>query len=247
MKTNIERNRVRGALVGYGRMGREIDRLAPSRNVEIVSRFSSDSPLSIADCGDIDVAIDFTHPDAVLGNIRTLLEAGVPVVVGTTGWLGELEHVTAEAERRGGRIIHASNFSIGVNLFFRIIAEAARLVDAQPIYDAGIHEIHHTGKADSPSGTALAAARIVLDALQRKSTILTGPSHGRIDPAALHVSSQRLGATVGTHSVAFDSEADTIEITHRAKNREGFALGALLAAEWIIRQEPGVYRFEEIF
>ena len=247
MKTNNEPDRVRAAIVGHGRMGREIDRLAPSRQIEIVARFGSGSPLAISAGSDIDVAIEFTRPDAVVGNIRTLLKAGVPVVVGTTGWLSDLESVTAEVERHRGRIVYASNFSIGVNIFFRIIAEAARLVDAQPMYDAAIHEIHHTGKADSPSGTALSAARIVLDALARKSTILSEPSHGAIDPQALHVSSQRLGSTVGTHSVAFDSDADTIEITHRAKNREGFALGALMAARWIVRQEPGIYRFEEIF
>jgi 4-hydroxy-tetrahydrodipicolinate reductase len=247
METNSERNRVRVALVGHGRMGREIERLAAGENIDIVSRFSSRSPLSLDGAPEADVAIEFTHPDAVVGNIRTLLEAGLPIVVGTTGWLADLETIRSEAAMYGGRLVYASNFSIGVNIFFRIIASAARLIDSQPMYDAAIHEIHHTGKADSPSGTALAAAKIVLDALGRKSTILSDPSHGKIDPAALHVSSQRLGSTVGTHALTFDSDADTIEIVHRAKNREGFALGALLAARWIVDQKPGVYRFEEIF
>lgn len=238
---------IRIALVGYGRMGREIERCAAERNIDVAVRYDAHTPLTGDQPAEFDVAIEFTHPDAAPGNIRALVEMGKPVVVGTTGWLDHLPELTRLAEERNGRIVYASNFSIGVNIFFRLVREAGRLMNDQKIYDAAVHEIHHVRKADSPSGTALTIARILLEELDSKSAILADASHGAIPPETLHVSSQRLGQTIGTHKVAFDSEADTIELEHRAKNRSGFALGALYAARWIMAQPPGVYRFEEIF
>jgi 4-hydroxy-tetrahydrodipicolinate reductase len=238
---------LRVALVGYGQMGREIERCAAGRNVDIVARYDSRTPITESSVADFDVAIEFTRPGVAPGNIAALMTLGRPVVVGTTGWLDRLPEIELMAAERNGRIVHASNFSIGVNIFFRLVREAGRMMNEQAIYDAAVHEIHHVRKADSPSGTALTIGTILLEELARKTHILPDASHGPIPSDALHVSSQRLGETVGTHVVTFDSEADTIELAHRARNRSGFALGALYAARWIVEQPPGIYRFEEIF
>ncbi len=235
------------ALVGYGQMGKEIERLAEKNGVAVSAVFDSQNPLKQGGTAESDVAIEFTTPDTVLGNIELLLETGTPVVVGTTGWDSEREKVHAMVEERKGRLIYASNFSVGVHLFFRIVREAGRLMEQFDMYDVSLHETHHVRKADSPSGTAISLANIMLEELTRKTHLLKETSHQRIDPAALHVTSQRLGETIGTHTVAFDSEADTIELTHRARNRSGFALGAILAAKWLVGQESGMYRFEDIF
>jgi 4-hydroxy-tetrahydrodipicolinate reductase len=238
---------LRIALVGYGRMGREIETIAPTRDIDVAARFDSHRRVDELSSAEFDVAIEFTSPLSVLDNIQSLVRLGVPMVVGTTGWLDRLDELRGIVDEHQGRLIYGSNFSVGVNIFFRIVSEAARLFNEQPDYDVAVHEIHHTGKADSPSGTALSIARILIENIERKRGILADTPHSRIPPDALHVTSQRLGATVGTHMATFDSEADTIELVHRAKNRSGFALGALLAARWIVGQEPGIYRFEELF
>lgn len=247
MNMSSTNDSLRAALVGYGQMGHEIERLADAGGVQITERIDADHPLNAAAWGTFDVAIEFTSPDSAVANIRTLAQHGVPTVVGTTGWLAHLDEVRAITREHEARVLYGSNFSIGVNILFRLVREAGRLFDEQAMYDAAVHEIHHTRKADSPSGTAITIGTILLETLARKTSILADAAHERIDPAALHVSSQRLGATVGTHIVSFDSEADIIELTHRAKNRSGFALGALMAARWIVEQPPGLYRFEDLF
>ncbi|MBS1910757.1 MAG: 4-hydroxy-tetrahydrodipicolinate reductase [Bacteroidetes bacterium] len=247
MSNPQSRSTLRVALIGYGRMGREIAGLAPDHDVSIAARFDADTPLGTEPGADFDVAVEFTRPDAAPANIRRVLEWNRPVVVGTTGWLGELESIRADVARHGGRLLYGSNFSIGVNIFLSLIRTAGTLFNEYAMYDAAVHEIHHTRKADSPSGTAISIADVLLATLARKSRMLAEPAHGPIDPHDLHVSSQRIGTTVGTHTVTFDSEADTVELTHRAKNRTGFALGALLAARWLVAQPAGLYRFEDIF
>lgn len=247
MQQNDHTNLLRLALVGYGQMGREIERLAPERGFRVAARYDSRTPLGDEPGGEFDVAVEFTRPETAPANMERLLMWRKPVVVGTTGWMDRLRDVEALVKQHEGRLIYASNFSIGVNIFFRLLHDSVKLFDEQEMYDAAVHEIHHTRKADSPSGTALTAAGILLGGLRRKGSILTGPPDGRIAPDALHVTSQRLGSTIGTHTVTFDSEADTLELTHRAKNRSGFALGALLAAQWITAREPGLYRFEDLF
>lgn len=238
---------LRVALVGYGTMGHEIERLAAERGAQISATFDLARPIAANAPIHADVAIEFTHPNAVLGNIKTLVELGCPVVVGTTGWDRHVDEVRQLVAAAQGRVLYGSNFSVGVNLFFRIVRAAAQLLNGFPMYDAALFEAHHNRKADAPSGTAVTLASILLEQLDRKTELCAGNPTGRIDPAALHVSSQRVGAVVGTHTVTFDAEADTIELTHRARNRSGFALGALLAAEWLVGQPPGFYRFEEIF
>lgn len=246
MNQTAENTEIRVALVGYGQMGRQIEHCAAGENIDVVARYDSRTEIDPATTGEFDVAIEFTRPAAAPGNIRALIGMGKPVVVGTTGWLDHLPELTRLVEECNGRLIYASNFSIGVNIFFRLIREAGRLMNDQALYDAAVHELHHIRKADAPSGTGLTIANILLDALDRKTSLLTGTPHGAIPPEALQLSSQRVGQTIGTHTVTFDSMADSIELTHRAKDRSGFALGALYAARWIVRQPPGVYRFEDI-
>lgn len=224
-------------------MGREIDRLAPSQRCQIVARHTRQNPFTAETSAD--VAIEFTRPGAVLEDACIAMDAGLPLVVGTTGWLSDLNDLRRLVEERQGRIVYGSNFSVGVNLFLEIVRQAALLFASYPEYDSALHELHHRRKADAPSGTALTIARLLLNDLPAKSTILAETPHHRIDPASLHVSSTRVGATPGIHTVYFDSDADTVELTHRARGREGFALGALAAARWITQQPPGLYRFED--
>jgi 4-hydroxy-tetrahydrodipicolinate reductase len=238
---------LRAALVGYGNMGRALERLAPEENIRIARRYDSVNHIDNDDDPAFDVAIEFTTPGAVLGNIEALAALHRPMVIGTTGWNDRLDDVRRIITEHDGRLVYASNFSIGVNILLRIVEQAARLVDAHSMYDVSVHEIHHVGKADSPSGTALSLARLLLDEVERKKQLLIETSHGRIAPDQLHVTSQRLGGTIGTHTVTFDSAVDTIELIHRARSRDGFALGALTAARWIVAQPPGLYRFEDLF
>lgn len=235
------------ALVGYGAMGHEVERRAADHGAAISTKFDIDHPLQKEELAGIDVAIEFTRPDAALNNMRTLLDAGVPVVVGTTGWLEQIDEVEAMVEASGGHLLYATNFSIGVNILFSAVRTAARLAERHGNFDVGVHEIHHVHKADSPSGTAFSLAAILLEELSSKRGMLTRPSQGPIPADTLHVTSQRLGETVGIHTVSFDGSAETIELTHRAKDRSGFADGALVAARWLVAQKPGLYRFEQIF
>jgi 4-hydroxy-tetrahydrodipicolinate reductase len=207
-------------LIGYGKMGRAIDALAPG---EVVARL--DHGDSIADAPEADVAIEFTHPEAAVGNILACAERGLPVVVGTTGWFDRLEEVRAS----GVTMVYGANFSIGVNLFARVVAEAARQFAARPEYEAWAYEIHHSAKADAPSGTLL---KLV-------DTMKNAGYEARIDTA-----SNRAGKVPGTHEIGFDSQADTITLTHTARSREGFALGALHAARWLL-DKKGVFEFGE--
>ena len=237
------------ALVGAtGSMGRQIEAIAGDHGVEIAARYDHDTPLREDTInGEVDAAIDFTRPEAVLRNVRTLAEAGVPIVLGTTGWEEEQEEVFSLVEENGGRLIWASNFSVGVQTFARIIRSAARLIDHLEQYDVALHEDHHIRKVDSPSGTALTLGDVLLEEIDRKERIVTERIDGAIAPEELHVSSRRVGETIGTHTITIDGAADTIELTHRARNRSGFASGALLAVDWICRQEGGVYRFDDVF
>ena len=164
-------------------------------------------------------------------NIKALLPLQLPLVVGTTGWNDKVDEVAALASKCGGTLMHSANFSIGVNMFYRIVEEASRLVNNFAEYDAAVWEMHHNQKADSPSGTALDIARRVMSGLKRKTEIVTDEFKQRPQPQQLHVSSTRCGTVPGTHKVFFDSVADTIELTHTARSRQGFASGAVHALE----------------
>ncbi len=232
------------ALVGYGAMGKELERLAAQAHCRVDAVFDADHPIDVQAA--FDVAIDFSLPGAVLHNVRTLAAMKKNIVLGTTGWSEHATEIRRIVQDAGVGLIYGSNFSVGVQMFFRIVRAAARLANAHEDYDVFMHELHHTRKADSPSGTALTLAHILLDELDRKTDLLGETSHGKIVPGALHVSSTRGGEIPGTHTVYIDSIADTIELTHRARNRSGFALGALRAAHWI-HGKTGVYDFSEVF
>ncbi|MDR0719774.1 MAG: 4-hydroxy-tetrahydrodipicolinate reductase [Treponema sp.] len=192
------------------------------------------------------MAIEFTKPDTAPANIILLAEQKIPVVCGTTGWYDKLPEIGAAVEKAGSALLWSSNFSLGVNLFYRIAEYAARLMDNYPEYDAGGFEVHHNKKADSPSGTAKILAEKVLARLRRKSRIV----YDKLDrpPAGdeLHFASLRVGAAPGIHSLVFDSDADSIEITHTARNREGLASGAISAAEWLCaKKRTGVFTIDD--
>lgn len=201
-------------LVGYGRMGRLVEELAREQGFEI------------AGCVDVgrdawapaDVAIDFSTAEALVTNFPRYVERRLPVVIGTTGWSDQAARLRAEAERAGLGVVAAANFSIGVNVFALVVQEAARLMQAQPQYGAWLHEQHHAAKRDAPSGTAL----LLRDAMQ---------AAGYDRP--IDVASTRAGSIPGVHTVGFDGPSDTIELTHTARDRRGFASGALLAARWL--------------
>lgn len=233
------------ALVGYGGMGKELERLAPQTGCSVAAVFDTERPLT-REAGGFDVAIDFSLPGAVVENVRTLAALKKNIVLGTTGWAEHRDEIVALVEEAGIGLVYGSNFSVGMQMFFRIVRAAARLANAHEEYDVFLHEIHHVRKADSPSGTALTLAHLLLEELDRKSELLAETSHGKIAPDVLHVTSARGGEVNGTHTVYLDSLADTIELTHRAKNRSGFALGALSAAKWIAGKK-GLYDFSEVF
>jgi 4-hydroxy-tetrahydrodipicolinate reductase len=202
-------------LVGFGRMGRLVDELARGEGHEIVGRIVSTSP---SEWPAAEVAIDFSTSDAVRTNVARLAERRTNVVIGTTGWRAHEAEVRAAAERAGIGVVAAANFSIGVNVFEILAAEAARLMQAHGDYGAWIHEAHHAGKRDAPSGTAL---------LLRDAMATAG--FGR----PIDIASTRAGSIPGTHTIGFDGPSDTIELTHTARDRRGFAKGALVAAEWV--------------
>ena len=236
---------MRIALIGFGKMGREIDSIARESGETIACVFDSARPVcseALADAN-VDVCIEFSTPAAVVGNIRAAIQAKRNIVVGTTGWDAHLPEFRGTVKDSG--LLYASNFSLGMNYFFRIVRRAAELMNHAPDYDPYVHELHHRQKVDSPSGTALTLAHILIEGIDRKETILTTPPQGKIKPEMLHVSSTRAGVVAGTHKVGFDSEADLIELSHVAKTRRGFALGALAAARWL-RGRKGIYTMDDV-
>jgi 4-hydroxy-tetrahydrodipicolinate reductase len=205
---------MRVLLVGYGKMGRLVEHLALEQGHEIAGRIDE----GVEDWAPADVAIDFSTADALLRNFPRYLERRMPLVIGTTGWSAHAGRLRADAERADLGVVAAANFSIGVNVFQLVVAEAARLLQVHPEYGAWVHEAHHAAKRDAPSGTAL----MLRDAM-------TGAGFAR----PIDISSTRAGMIPGTHTVGFDGPSDTIELTHTARDRRGFASGALLAARWI--------------
>lgn len=215
------------ALIGYGRMGKLVEQLAPEHGFEVVSRVTRPGQ----EIGPADVAIDFSTAAAVPGTVERLAPLGVPMVVGTTGWHAELPRVRETVERHRAGLLHGANFSVGVMVFYKVAAEASRLLAGEVSYEAWLHEIHHSKKKDAPSGTALRIKTAMEEA---------GWSRG------IDVASNRAGAIPGTHQVGFDSEADTITLQHTARSRAGFAHGALRAARWMIGRQ-GFHEFSQVW
>ncbi len=252
------------ALVGYGQMGHMLRTQAEKRGHEVVltvdpiaadADFNPKTPAEtakkIVESG-AEGIIEFSHPSAVYENIQALLPLKLPLVVGTTGWNDKREAVGTQAKEMGSYIFHAANYSIGVNLFYKVVEEAAKLFANYDEYDCALWEAHHTKKVDSPSGTALEIAKIILDNTPSKTKIVTDAFHERPKKEELHVSSTRLGSVPGTHTVYFDCPSDTIELTHTVRNREGLALGAVRAVEWLKagidsgETKPGMYSMDNI-
>ncbi|AXI99643.1 dihydrodipicolinate reductase [Cyclonatronum proteinivorum] len=243
-------------LIGDGRMGRRLRELAPAHGFEVMLQLGEadnqqGEALTAERLAGADAAIDFTHPDAAVTHIRRTLALGIPLVVGTTGWLTEstrpeIEKLVAE---KSGKLLYGSNFSLGVQLFMKLAAEAGRQLGQAAGFDTSVHEVHHTGKADAPSGTAITLARQFLTSAGKPASAYTYgvPERGQPDTETLRVSAQRLGGVFGDHSLRINSAWDDIELTHRARNRDGFAVGALKAAAWLCRQEQaGFYLIEDV-
>jgi 4-hydroxy-tetrahydrodipicolinate reductase len=238
---------MRLALIGYGRMGKEIERLALERGWNVGVRVDIDTPpVTEAQRENIDVVIHFATAQNIVNDLTPWAEARKPIVVGTTGWQDQMMNIEALVTQYHGGLIYASNFSLGVNIFYHLIKTAAQMMDKVDLYDVFIQEIHHKNKIDSPSGTALTMGHIVLEHLRRKKELLSETSHTKILPGQLHISSIRSGTVVGTHSLTFDSTADSIELKHTAKDRSGLALGTLFAAEWICGK-TGLYTMDDAF
>ena len=237
------------ALVGTGRMGQAVEAVAAERGHAIVARFDAEAPLldarDASALNGAEAVIDFSIPEVALDQIHRYAFWGVDAVVGTTGWTDHLDQVVEWVAEGQNGLLWAPNFSLGLALVSRALAGLLPLLDRLDEYDAAVHEVHHTGKLDSPSGTALRLAEELLAGLGRKTHIEAETQHGAIDPAALHVTSQRLGRVLGEHTVALDSEADQIQIVHTAKSRRAFALGAVRAAEWVAGRQ-GVFTLEDM-
>jgi len=239
------------ALIGYGKMGHEVETLALKQGHRVVAKVDPmaegrTSPLISQEAvREAEVCIEFSQPAGVLGNIRQVVLLRKPLVVGTTGWTDRLPEVEAMVRQHQVGLVYAPNFSLGVNLFYRIAARAAELFNRFEEYDVFGSEIHHRHKTDSPSGTARRLASLILDHFTRKKRVITGIVDRPMAPDEFHLISARAGEFPGIHSLTFDSAADTIELTHTVRSRAGFARGALLAAEWIVHH-TGIFSFEEI-
>lgn len=234
---------MRIALIGYGKMGHEIEAVAREQGETIACTFDVGNPVDAASLSDVDVCIEFSTPQTVLQNIRVALQAKKDMVVGTTGWYDRLPEIRPLVKDSG--LLYSPNFSIGVNIVFRIASAAAEFMNNASAYDAFVQETHHRQKVDSPSGTALRLAEILLSKIERKKKIETERVDGKIDPQALHVSSTRAGTFAGTHIVGFDSDSDSIEIKHVAKTRRGFAMGAVRAAQWL-KGRKGIFTMDDV-
>jgi 4-hydroxy-tetrahydrodipicolinate reductase len=232
------------ALIGYGKMGHMIEEVAVQRGHTIVLRIHIDNvdEFTAKNLEKADVAIEFTGPSAAFGNVSRLLEFGIPVVSGSTGWNEKLPEARALCTEQNGTFLHASNFSVGVNIFFEVNKLLAKLMADRNEYDVRMREIHHTQKLDAPSGTAVTLAEQVLSGLSRKKNWVNRPAEKAEE---LSIISERIDPAPGTHEVLYTSEVDDIRIEHTAHNRKGFAAGAVLAAEFI-HGKKGVFTMTEV-
>ena len=226
------------ALLGYGKMGQAIEKIAINRGHEIVLRKKRDDGYNGLELAD--AAIDFSVPTAAVTNITTALNANIPVVSGTTGWLEDYEIMTALCKEKNGAFIYGSNFSLGVNLFFELNEYLAKMMAKFPEYKVAMQEIHHKQKLDAPSGTAISLAKGVIEHSDYSSWALENAK-----PDEIWIDAQRIEHVPGTHSVFYNSPIDTIQIKHIAHSREGFALGAVMAAEWIVGK-TGVFTMKDV-
>jgi len=237
---------MRIALIGSsGRMGQAVKQVVDDTSHEIVAGFDVDNMPQKNTLSNCDVLIDFSTATALKSNLKVALQAGKPFVTGTTGWYDDIEEIKDEVKKAEGSFLYASNFSIGILLFHKLLSRAAELYGSFESYDFALHEIHHNQKEDSPSGTALTLAKEVLINVPGKEDLQVGNPDGKIPKDKLNVSSSRVGHVPGTHTLFIDSLQDTVEITHRAHGRVGFAAGAVKAAEWLIAKK-GFYTMDDM-
>jgi 4-hydroxy-tetrahydrodipicolinate reductase len=231
-------------LVGYGKMGKAIEEIAVAKGHTIVLKVDLDNAheLNAANAAKADVAIEFTSPHSAFDNVMKCLELDIPVVCGSTGWLDKFEAARQLCEQKNGTLVYASNYSIGVNLFFEINTQLAKLMSKHPEYNVSMEEIHHTQKKDAPSGTAITLAEQIMEAISRKKNWVNTAS---TKDDELSIISERIDPAPGTHKIIYSSPIDDIEIIHTAHNRKGFAGGAVLAAEYAVTHK-GVLGMKEV-
>lgn len=237
-------------LLGYGKMGKTIEQIALDRGHQIAGRIDADNHNDLANLkpNDVDVVIEFSSPESAAENITYCLERGWPVVCGTTGWLSRRADIEALCRETKGAFFYASNYSIGVNLFFRLNKTLAKFMRNYPSYHVSMTEIHHTEKKDAPSGTAITLAEGVLEhlpALHRWVSKESDQTPAPVVKDAIEIQSRREGTVPGTHTIRYDSDVDRIEITHTAHSRQGFALGAIVAGEWLVGRE-GIFGMDDL-
>ncbi|RAJ16791.1 4-hydroxy-tetrahydrodipicolinate reductase [Olleya aquimaris] len=226
------------ALLGYGKMGKAIEAIAIQRGHDIVIKTSEQSGYNITDA---DVAIDFSVPSAAFNNISNCINNQVPVISGTTGWLEQYNDVVSLCEKQKGAFIYASNFSLGVNIFFELNKVLAKMMAKVDDYNVDIEEIHHTQKLDAPSGTAITLAEGIID----NNTAYQDWKLDVSDKNTIPITAKRIPEVPGTHTITYNSAIDTIKIEHEAHNRQGFALGAVIAAEWLVGK-TGIFTMKDV-
>ena len=232
------------ALIGYGKMGKEIEKIALDRGHEIALILDINNPEDFTkeNLQKCDVAIEFTIPSSALGNFQKCFDAGIPIVTGTTGWHDKKDFVFEQCEKADGTFFYASNFSVGVNLFFELNKKLAKLIAKQVQYNVDMKEVHHTQKLDAPSGTAISLAEDLLNILPSKSKWVNGD---QINEDEIGIESERIGDVYGIHTIKYESDEDFIEISHSLKNRKGLAFGAVLAAEFA-HDKKGILTMEDL-
>ncbi len=232
------------ALIGYGKMGKIIEEIAISRGhmINLKIDLYNINDFTMENLKKSDVVIEFTGPHSAYDNVMKCLEAGVPVVCGSTGWLEQFDKAREYCDKKNGSFLYASNFSVGVNIFFEMNRLLAKLMGKQEEYDVKLTEVHHTQKKDAPSGTAITLAEQILESLKRKNSWV---NHETRHPDELAIISERTDPAPGTHKVQYTSQVDDIEIIHTAHNRNGFALGAVMAAEFL-KERKGIYSMKDV-
>lgn len=228
-------------ILGYGKMGHAIENVCNARNLPDIHILNSYEEMQSFEFPNDCVVIEFTRAPSCLDNYKYLMEQSIPVVTGTTGWLEHEQDIKSLVKENNGKFLYAANFSIGVHLFWHLIEKAGQLFNSQDQYDVYGHEFHHPHKADSPSGTAVHTAQILLDNIKRKTKLVSGDVEGPVPEEHLHFSATRGGYQFGEHSVMFDGPDDLITIQHHAKSRDGFANGAVDCALWLLHQEADGY------
>ena len=229
------------ALFGYGKMGKEIEQIALQRGHEIVLKINEGEQYDISIA---DIAIDFSVPNAALSNIVSCFKNNVPVISGTTGWLDDFDKAIDVCKENNGSFIYASNFSIGVNIFFELNKQLAKMMSSQEEYSINVEEIHHTKKLDTPSGTAITLAEGIINHTSKRDWQLK-ERQTQINAETILIEAKRVPDVPGTHIISYESQIDSIEIKHTAHNRKGFALGAIIAAEWL-NHKIGIYTMKDV-